>query len=544
MRTRFVPWAALLGLALLPGPARPDEAKPDRTLPPAVVVRVGSIDSLMADLRYLTEVAGKEEAAKELHGLVKNITGPKGLEGVDTKKPLGVYASIGPLGVDSTVVVLVPVADEKAFLALIENVGGGKPEKGDDGLYTLNVERIPVPIYLRFANGYAYASQNKDSLDKDELRAPAAVLPAGQVGTASATVNINRIPEKIKQLVLGQIDLNLAKAKDKARPDETEAQAKFRAAVVDDVSRRIKSLLRDGGPLDVRLDLDRAANDLVLSVSLAGKPQSDLAATIHGLGQVKSLAASLVGRNSAMSVLLDVALPPKVREALGPVIDEGAQKALERQKDKSRREILAVLLDAIKPTVKSAEVDAGLDIRGPADNNQYTVVAGIKVKDGEAIDKALRKAVADLPAEQRDQVQLDAEKVGSVSIHRLKADKIDPKTREMLGDNPIFVAVRDDAVLAGAGDKGLSALKEALGATPRPGRVAQFEIAVKRVAPLMERENKGATEAAKKAFTEEGSDRVRITLEGGPALKLRLAMKAQLLKFVSLLDESRDAADK
>jgi hypothetical protein len=540
MRMRFVPCLALLGLTLLPGVARPEAPK---TTTPTIVLRVASIDSLSADVRYLSELAGREEDAKQFEAILKSKTGPKGLEGVDTKKPFGVYGNVGPMGIDSTAVVLLPIADEDAFLGLINKIIGTKPEKGDDGVYKVAVDNVPDPFYFRFANKYCYVTYRDEKvLAKDALLDPAVVLAGGKVGTLSATVNIDQIPENLRDMALGQIDLRLANLKEKEQPNETEAQKKLRAAVVEDLSGRLKALLSEGGAVELRLDLDRKAGDLSLSVSVAGKPSSKLAAHIRDLGQAKSLAASLVGKDSAMNGLLDVALPEELRAALGPVIDEGEKKALEEEKDKGKRELLAALLKAVKPTLKAGELDAGFDLRGPDASGVYTVVSGIKVKDGAAIDATLRKIIADLPKEQRDLIKVDFDKADKVAIHRITPDKVDEDTKNLIGDNPFYLAVRDDAVLLAGGAKGLEALKGALTAAPKVGRVAQFEMSVARVAPLMEKENKGAAEAAKQAFAKDkDADKLRITVEGGQSLRLRLAMKTQLVKFFSLVEQAKNA---
>jgi hypothetical protein len=548
MRTRLLGWAALLGLALLPAAARPDEGKEaktdkaDKPDKPTVIVRLAPIDRLTADLGYLAELAGKEDVPKQITTLVKRLTGPDGLKGVDTKRALGLYATIGPVGLDSKAVALIPVADEQAFLATVKKLAGSDPKKEEDGSYSLELPdgRIP-PLYFRFVKKYCYLTiQDKEAIDKEQLLEPAEVLAADKVGLLSVTVNIDRIPANLKQLALGQVDLRLAKLGDEMVEGETKAQAQFRKAVLNDVSARIKSVLREGGPVEVRLDLDRQAGDLTFSASLAGKAKTKLAEAIAELGKVRSLAASLAGEDSALSVYLDAALPAKVRAALAPVIDEGEKKALTEAKNRGRRELLAAVAPAIKPTLKGGELDGGLDLRGPGAGGIYTAIAGIKVQDAATIDKTLRKLAGDLPPEQRDLIKLDFDKVGAVSIHRLKPARVEKETQEILGDNPIFLAIREDALFLAGGEKGLEALKEALGTAPKPGRIAQAELAAARVAPLLEKENKGAVEAAKKAFgNDKDSDRVRVTVEGGDALRLRLAVKTGLVKFLGLLDAQK-----
>jgi len=318
-----------------------------------------------------------------------------------------------------------------------------------------------VPLYFRFAHKYAYITAlHKDILDKDKLLAPAKVLPAGEIGDLSLTVNIDRIPDNIKELGLSGLDNQLAGAKEKLPKQGSETEQKFREAMIDEFGVSIKSLFTNGGATTLRLDVDRKTADLSLSMSVTGKPDSPLATTIKNLGQTKSSTASLIGSNSAMHGVLTLSLPAALRAQLGPMIDEGQKKAIEKETDKSKREALSALFQALRPTLKSGELDIAADLRGPNDKGLYSAVAGIKVKDGAAIDKTFRKIVADLPAEERKAVKFDVEKVGAVGIHRVTPDKNDKNTKDTFGDNPVYFAVREDAFLVGLGDKAVGESRE------------------------------------------------------------------------------------
>jgi hypothetical protein len=541
MHRRLVSGLALLVLALAAPAALLAEEKAAKPGKAAIIVRIAALDDLIADARYLVELAGREEDARQIEGFIKAATGPKGLEGLDTKKPLGLYAWVGPMGIDSQLVVLVPIADEKTFLDLLDRQNI-KAEKGEGGLYTANIEKVPFPVYIRFANKYAYVTiRDQDVLDKDRLLAPAAVLPAAGVGTISATINIDQVPENLKNLALGNIELNLAKAKDREMPQETEAQKKFRQAAVDDIGARIKSVLQDGGEFHLHLAVNRKASELSFTLSLAGKSGSTLATEIKDLAQVQSIAAALLSKDAAMNGLLHVSLPAKLRPLLAPVIEEGEKKALDKEEDKGKRQIGAALLKAINPTLKSALLDAGFDLRGPnPSSGLYTAVGGVKVKNGENLDKTFRQLVNELPEKDRKTVTFDVDKADKVSIHKIVPDQLDKDSRRLFGDNPLYLAVRDDALLVSMGQEGLSVLKEVAAAGPKTGKVMEFRMSVARMAPLMEEDNKGATEVARKVFAKDkDGDKIRVTIEGGEALKVRLSMKAQLVAFFSQLDQNK-----
>src|SRR5438034_910352 len=85
--------SALLSLIVLAVPLRAAEKPGERSSEklPTLVVRINSIDNLVSDLRFLAEAAGKGEEGKQLEGLLKTFSGEKGLQGIDTTKPIGLY---------------------------------------------------------------------------------------------------------------------------------------------------------------------------------------------------------------------------------------------------------------------------------------------------------------------------------------------------------------------------------------------------------------------------------------------------------------------
>ena len=73
-------------------PPRPGQAD-DK--PPRRRFRFGlnSIDRTLDDFKYFLSLAGQKDAADQLDGLKKNVL-PNGFEGIDTKKPWGLYGML------------------------------------------------------------------------------------------------------------------------------------------------------------------------------------------------------------------------------------------------------------------------------------------------------------------------------------------------------------------------------------------------------------------------------------------------------------------
>src|SRR5262249_40999731 len=156
--------------------------------------------------------------------------------------------------------------------------------------------------------------------------------------------------------------------------------------------------------------------------------------------------------------------------------------------------------------------------------------------------KVLRDLRENLPPQDRAKVKVDAETAGAVKIHRLDVqDQFDEQGKKFFGANPLYLAFRSDALFVAGGDGGLSLLKE--GISGRPGSVPpfKFDMALSRLAPLMAQGQKADVPAvAQKAFggVGQGNDTIRLTKEGGQTVTVRFVMKADVIKFFSLLDKA------
>src|SRR5262249_8284554 len=160
-----------------------------------------------------------------------------------------------------------------------------------------------------------------------------------------------QVPKQMKQMAIGQAELQAAGEREKKNPGETPAQQAFRAAVLDESAAFLKQMLNEGGPVDLRFDVDREAGKLTFTTSLAGLLGTTLSGDIAALANVKSVVSGLTGPDSAMSVLLQVSLPAKLRQALAPVIEEGVATALKKESDQNKRRVIELAAKAIAPTL-------------------------------------------------------------------------------------------------------------------------------------------------------------------------------------------------
>jgi hypothetical protein len=511
----------------------------DKTKSPTLILRVQALDDLVSDVRFLAEQAGRGEEAKQAEKILRSMAGEQGLEGLDTTRPMALYVFVGSEGLDSQVVLMLPVAKEKTFLDTLDRLGVKSTKDEKSGLHETRPKGSPFPVYFRFANGYVYASlRDKEPIGDKRLLRPDVVLPKTEKDTLSLSLDLTSFPKDLRDLVIGQLELRIGDLKEK-KEGETKAQHAFRESVLDEGITLLKSLLTDSTAVSLRFGVDRKAGEVSLSLGLAGKPGTALSKNIAAWSRMSSVVSGLVAEDSAAATRITYELPDNIQKSLVPVIDEGLKNLLSAAREDAVRELLKPLLDAAAPTLKQGRVDAALDFRGPSEKKLYTVVGGAAIRDGKDLEKVIKATLKQIPAEAAAKVSVDVAKVGEVNVHRLNVEKdLDEDTKKSLGENPIFFAIRDDALLFSMGEDGLAAIKNAIGAKSKVSPVMSLELSMKRLAPLMERDQKAAPKAAEDAFKGQVSDRVTIRVTGGEELRLRFGMSGAVLKFFALLDQA------
>jgi len=348
-------------------------------------------------------------------------------------------------------------------------------------------------------------------------------------GLLSLTLRLGQIPEGVRTMLLDGLKEALGKAEDK--PGETKAQKAFRVALTKEIQRIVENVLKDGDELNADIDIDGQTKQLAMDLTLTGKANSALAKNIAKLGERKTLFAGVLHKDAALNGLINFELPADLQGALAGILEETIGQVSGTLKDEDKRKQAVQLLEAIKPSLTSGDFDAAFSLRGPHKDKQFTLVAGLKLKDGDKLAAKLLELVKELPEKDQKQIQLDADKVGNVAIHKLMLDgSLEGDAKRMFGDHPLYVALRNDAVFLAIGQEGLAALKAALAAQPTTAPAVQFEVSLARFAAAMEKNADAAALAQKLAGA--GDDaRLRVTLEGGPSLRVRFTMALSALQI-------------
>lgn len=539
----------LFGLAMAAFAAGPLPADDSKPADPAIIIRLKSFDGLLGDFKFLAEVAGKAEEAKQIDGIVQNLPIKNGLAGtgLDTKRPFYMYAVATADAVSSYACVLAPIADEAAFVSFLEDTLGNfgvTAKKGEDGVFAVSLPNLPFEAYFKFADKYVYiTARDRDplldgrrlSLEKLAAKNPASV--------ASATIRLDHVPDMLKQMALSQFEVQTADAKERKPAHETPAQSKLRLAVIDFAANRIKGLVRDGQALDLELTVDRKTQDLGFEANLTGKPGTALAKDISDLAERTSLFASSLA--PAANVAVNLSIPKDLRESLVGAIKEGFEQGIQHEKDEHKREVAKKAIEVLLPIVQAGQIDANFAIRGNTAGN-YTVALGMRVPDGKAIEQLVKRdIVPTIPEAQRKNVSIDHGKIAGQSVHRIAPpsdQQFSEAERQFFGSSPTaLVAFPENRVAIGFGADAEAALKSVLEpGSSKPAPPIAASISILKFAPLANPQKAEAIEkAAKETFGKApaGSDLISFSVQGGPSLKVKWSAKALGITFFTKVQE-------
>lgn len=530
-------------LAFLTAPAAISQAAAqDAKDAPAVMLQIQSVEKLLANGEYVAKLVGKEEEAKQFLGFIKSLVGEnpeKGIEGVDIKRPFVAYATLAAEVEKSEIVVMLPIADQEAFMGLLKGRLALEIKDEKNGLWSTQAPNNLGSVYFRFANKYVYATfQNKENVDAKKLPKPEDVYVKGD-SVVSLSLRIDRIPEALKQFALASIETALTAAKQQKIPAELEKLDPVKEKAVDSVAGGIKSLLNDGKEITLKLDVDAKKDEIALALELTGKDGSELAKDLADFKSRKSVAlGGTAMKNAALLLSLNASMPTSVKKVFGPAVDDLIKHGLDMAGD--FKEHLEPLVKALVPTLKAGDLDIGVAVSGPDKDNHLSGVLVAKVVEGKKIETAIKDLVEKIPEPVKSAIQIDADSEGTHKIHVLKIkDHLDDKARKVIGESDLYLAFRGDAIMLSFGPDAKNLIKDALKSAPAAGPVFRAEVSASKIASLMAAENPRATEkAAKEAFGKDsGGDTISLTVEGGSSLTVKASIRGKVIQFFVLLDK-------
>lgn len=522
--TRFA-WAVLAAVGLAAVGVAADPPKP------AVEVRMISPVDLAPYIEYGGELLGQGEAGKQFAGILKTLAdNDKGFEGLDLKKPVGGYAVLADKVEDSTVVLMIPIADEEAFVGALSGKAGLDPKKDEKtGAYSVDVPNFPDTVHFRFADGYLYATlRTADGVDKAKLIAPKTFFAGKQAGVISAAVHFDRIPADLRKMLYGQLELQL---KEGMQADADPTSKRLQEFLVDVGVDAVKTLLTEGETLTLSLDADPKGDDLKLALAVTPKKDTTLAKTLTSFADRDSVAAALAAvKNPVLSAGMNFTLPPEAKKKFAALADDLAKAAVDSAKE-SEKPVMKLLADAILPTLKEGDAQLGV-VLTDAGKGKIGLTGGLKTVGGKDIEKTAKLMAVALPKEQGSFTP-DADKAGERAVHKLTFAKTDGLP---FASDTLWLLTSDD-LIAVATDAKADGIKAVGTAKPTKAPMLAFEMSWVRFSGLVGSADADTIKNLVNSVFEDGKtdglDTLKVTASGGKQFTLNVTLKGKAVTFLA-----------
>lgn len=534
---RLKSWA-LATFAMALSAILPSAALAQKPAEPTVEVRLRSVNDLLDRAEYIGKLVDKDEPIKQARGLIEQLsTDGKGVEGIDPKKPFGVYAVLTQDVQSSPVIVMIPIADQERFLTALKDRLQIVPEKVDGGALKANVPLINE-VFLRFANGYLYVGRTATDLAEKSLVSPKDFFAKDDGSVFSVTARFDRMPADVKTFVLGQFEHQVQEGLKKNEGNKKDAEKKLEALLADTVVGSAKMLAEDGKELSLKAFVDAKTDDLSFELVLTAKDGTPLAKNFAGLAGRTSLPAGIVAaKNPVASVVAKAGLPDELKKRLAPVIDAIAKDAIDNSND---REATARVFEPLVATAKAGNLDFASSLVGPNDKGKYTAISAVMVKNAKELEKVLKDFAPAIPGDAVE-FSFDAAKEGKFALHKIDVKIADENFENLFGTKTVWLAVSDDCIAISIEPEG-ALLKAGLKAAPAAAPVFSGEVALARLVPLVEKNLKPDEVKAllKDAFGSEspsGKDTIGLSIEGGKQLSVKFKVKGKAFRLATMLDE-------
>ena len=482
---------------------------------------------LLQIVRDYTRLYAGEEMAKEVDEKIKEQLGEKGFTGLDFLRPIAGYAHLTPKLDESWGVIAVPVTDEADFRDLLARLDWETVViEGEPGLYNLRPDGEDtgdVPLRLRFHDRYAYVGVNAadDALDAKKLLPVASLVDPAELAPLAVRLDIDRLdPAIAKQARDG--------AKQLAALTENGGVGAMEMAIVGPVVGLVKTYtnkaLDDGDRLTVRVFAEAGSGEVGYDIALKAKPGTKLADEITTFPPVTNRFAGFVPDDALGGGLVSGRLfTENFRKTAATLIEAGLGDPTNGAPELAQPVVKAAAA-AVVDTVKNGQLDVGMAMTGPDNDDRYTALAALALNDTTKLEAAFREAIKDAPDAVRAVVKLDAAKVGGLSVHTAAIGPFLPvEVQTVFGvDATVSVAFGPKAVYAAVGPDGENELARAIALKGGPASVLAIPVNPKRFRTLLETINPNLNEVARSL---PGVDRQisfqSIAVFGGDEFRLR-----------------------
>ena len=373
----WIPTALLASLTPWPAGAA-DHSKP------VAVLSIASVDHLMSDFAYLTEVLGRSDVG----GFVQ-MAGMSFVQDLDRTKPLGVLITIEddePKGVG-----FLAVPDLKKALQVVREKFNADVDDLGDGIQKLNLGQ---GAYLKQQGEWVYFSDHPRHLEN--LPPDPAAMLGGLDKQYSVAVRlfVQNIPQNLRDLGLFQLHAKIDSDARSAKLDDPEIDGPFLELLQNGLKTSANALVNESDQITLGWALDSQRGQTFLDVQATAVPGSALANQLSLLSNHRSILSGFVIGDAATTLQGGACVSPQSAEYVQAVLDYLRKKSLrgidrDPNAPEAIKDIVTGVLDVIERTVKEGRTEIGASVvLAP---NSFQFVAAARVADGRALADAFQK---------------------------------------------------------------------------------------------------------------------------------------------------------
>ena len=450
---------------------------------PAVVISVAPVKEQMDDINYLVDASGFGQAKFLIKSQIRYIT-----NGLDTKRPAGVFLYFeGDDPMPRTVVAL-PVKDFDEFLDTVSNVA----EVDDEGDVIKIIPSNGETLFAVEKGDNAFVTVDEESLENlpDDPTAILGEMPSKY--NLSAHIFGSRVPAELREKALAMIKEGYIDSLQNmgGDPDQIDSQ-------IADFEEQVK-VFEDVDEIVVGMVADEESHKLAMEFTVTGKPGSQIAKGHEGFANAPpSRFAGFMNDSAAIDYSMCFDVNTEDADKIGPQLDslvESMMTELDNDGEFDDEELDTIrsasvqISEVIEETFKEGRIDSGGQLL--MGETEMNFVAGGQVSDPAKVESAVKELVELLRtrgAGEMLEFNLDFATHNGVKLHEIvyAVPDDEEELQDFVGSEIVLIlGIGEKDVYLAAGKNPLDTLKAAMANT---GAAPEYPVIYNlRVTPMLE----------------------------------------------------------
>lgn len=456
------------------------------------VIAASGIDQLLTDIDFLGNLVGAPSARQQAESMLRLFTGNNKLPGVDDTKVWG--SIIRTDGDNFEPIVCIPVTDLGALLNMLQNFQINVTDLGE-GLSELELPN--QSLYIKEANGWAFAAQTPESLD-EVPGDPAQEL--GQVADQydlAVRLMMPNIPPTYREIAITNLRAGIEDGLEQGEEESDEDFAQRRKAAEQQFE-ELRRIFDEINEMTIGINIDPDNKHVVLDFTYSAVAGTRTARELENFSNAQTRFGKLLTDDAvlqfnmvnqvaaedlaAYQAELDAAMTSNRVTILQQVENSDDLSEEERQ---IAEKLIPPAMDLLAAFLREGKVDiVGNVILADSKLNGAIATAG-NTSEVENFLNALETAATDHP--EKLTFTKNAANHNGVALHEVKvtlSDEVDEKAKELLGGDSatIYLGVASEALYIAIGADALASIQGAIDAADNAPATeitpVQFKLAV------------------------------------------------------------------